>query len=88
MRQNDPVFGSIHDPAAVAEAIGLTPDDLDPVSPIQTVSTGMPFCIVPLRSLEVAARLAIPQPLARAYLANSDAKFFHCITRASACIRR
>ena len=44
----------------------------------------MAFCIVPLRSLEVAARLAIPQPLAQAYLAHTDAKFFHCITRASA----
>ena len=29
-------------------------DDLDPDLPIQTVSTGMPFCIVPLRSLDVA----------------------------------
>jgi len=84
MRQNDPVFGAIHAPAAVAAAIGLSVDDLDPVLPIQTVSTGMAFCIVPLRSLEVAARLAIPQPLAQAYLAGTDAKFFHCIARASA----
>jgi trans-2,3-dihydro-3-hydroxyanthranilate isomerase len=83
MRQNDPVFGDIHDPFAVAAAIGLSPGDLDPTLPIQTVSTGMAFCIVPLRSLEVAARLAIPQPLAQAWLARSDAKFFHCITRAS-----
>jgi trans-2,3-dihydro-3-hydroxyanthranilate isomerase len=84
MRQNDPDFGAIHSPIAVATALGLTPADLDPTLPIQTVSTGMPFCIVPLRSLEVAARLAIPQPLAQAYLAASDAKFFHCIARASA----
>lgn len=84
MRQNDPTFESIHSPEAVAPVLGLTPDDLDLDLPIQTVSTGMPFCIVPLRSLEVAARLAIPQPQAQAYLANSDAKFFHCITRASA----
>jgi trans-2,3-dihydro-3-hydroxyanthranilate isomerase len=84
MRQKDPVFGKIHDPAAVAAAIGMSSDDLDPSLPIQTVSTGMPFCIVPLRSLEVSARLAIPQPLAQAYLAGTDAKFFHCITRASA----
>ncbi|MDP9050453.1 MAG: PhzF family phenazine biosynthesis protein [Acidobacteriota bacterium] len=84
MRQNDPTFGSIHNRSAVAAAIGLSPDDLDPALPIQTVSTGMPFCIVPLRSLEAASRLAIPQPLARAYLAHTDAKFFHCITRASA----
>lgn len=84
MRQKDPVFGTIHDRSAIAAAIGLTIDDLDPALPIQTVSTGMPFCIVPLRSLEIASRLAIPQPLAQAYLAHSDAKFFHCITRASA----
>jgi len=84
MRQNDPVFGSVHDPAAVAHAVGLTVDDLDPELPIQTVSTGLAFCIVPLRSMEVAARLAIPQQLAQAYLAPTDAKFFHCITRAEA----
>ena len=84
MRQNDPTFGEIHSPSAIASALGLALDDLDPMHPIQTVSTGMPFCIVPLRSLEVAKRLAIPQPAAQAYLANSDAKFFHCITRASA----
>jgi trans-2,3-dihydro-3-hydroxyanthranilate isomerase len=84
MRQNDPVFGSIHERSAIAAAIGLSPDDLDPALPIQTVSTGMPFCIVPLRSLDVASRLAIPQPLAQAYLAHTDAKFFHCITRAHA----
>ena len=84
MRQNDPTFGQIHEPAAIAKALGLAIEDLDPEVPAQTVSTGMAFCIVPLRSLEVAARLAIPQPLAQAYLARSDAKFFHCITRASA----
>jgi trans-2,3-dihydro-3-hydroxyanthranilate isomerase len=84
MRQNDPTFGAIHDPSAIAAAIGLSTADLDPDLPIQTVSTGMAFCIVPLRSLEVAARLAIPQPLAQAYLARSGAKFFHCITRAAA----
>jgi trans-2,3-dihydro-3-hydroxyanthranilate isomerase len=84
MRQNDPTFGTIHDPASVAAALGLSLADLDHTLPIQTVSTGMPFCIVPLRSLEVAARLAIPQPLAQAYLERADAKFFYCITRASA----
>lgn len=82
MRQPDPTFGDLHDPAAIAEAIGLTVEDLDSTLPIQTVSTGMAFCIVPLRSLEVAHRLKIPQGKAQAYLDRSDAKFFHCITRA------
>ncbi len=44
----------------------------------------MSFCIVPLRSLEVAARLRISPAIARAYLERIDAKFFHCITRAGA----
>jgi len=83
MRQNDPAFGEMHNPAAVADALGLALDDLDLTLPIQTISTGMAFCIVPLRSLEVAARLAIPQAASQAYLAQSDAKFFYCMTRAA-----
>jgi len=82
MRQKDPTFGAVHDREAVARALGLTLQDLDPELPVQTVSTGMPFCIVPLRSMEVAARLAIPQQVAQPYLERTDAKFFYCITRA------
>jgi trans-2,3-dihydro-3-hydroxyanthranilate isomerase len=84
MRQNNPIFGQIHDRFAVAPAMGLAIDDLDPALPIQTVSTGTAFCIVPLRSMQVAARLAIPQTAAQAYLAQTDAKFFYCTTRAEA----
>jgi trans-2,3-dihydro-3-hydroxyanthranilate isomerase len=84
MRQSDPVFGSVHDRSEIAAVLNLSVDDLDPELPIQTVSTGMAFCIVPLRSLEVAARLRVPQHKAQPYLAKSDAKFFHCITRADA----
>jgi trans-2,3-dihydro-3-hydroxyanthranilate isomerase len=84
MQQKDPTFGELHEPEAIAEALGLTVADLDPAMPIQTVSTGMAFCIVPLRSMEVAARLQVPYTKAQAYLDHSDAKFFHCITRAPA----
>jgi len=83
MRQADPTFGRVHDRDAVAQALGLNVADLDPELPIETVSTGVPFCIVPLRSLEVAARLAIPQHAAQRYLAGSDAKFFFCMARAN-----
>ncbi len=83
MRQNDPVFGATHDPIAVAAALNLSPEDLDPSAPVQTVSTGMAFCIVPLRSLEVASRLEIPQHTARPYLHRTGAKFFFCVTRAA-----
>ena len=84
MRQNDPTFGATHTPEPLARALGLTPDDLDPAHPAQTVSTGLPFCIVPLRSLDVARRLEIPQSLARPYLEANGARFFFCITRAAA----
>jgi trans-2,3-dihydro-3-hydroxyanthranilate isomerase len=83
MRQNKPVFGAEHDPAAVARALGLRTEDLSPDQAPQTVSTGMPFCIVPLRSLEVARRLQISQRDAQAWLSASDAKFFYCIAPAA-----
>jgi len=55
MQQNDPVFGATHDRTTIAAALGLAVEDLDPHHAPQTVSTGMAFCIVPLRSLEVVA---------------------------------
>ena len=79
MRQNDPVFGLTHDRPDVARAIGMSADDLLPGYAPRTVSTGMAFCIVPLRSVEVASRLAMSQSTARQWLAASDAKFFYCI---------
>ena len=83
MQQSPPTFGRIHDRASVAAALDLEIEDILIDPPIQTVSTGMAFCIVPLRSLAAAAKLSISQAKARAYLNASDAKFFYCITRAA-----
>jgi len=83
MRQNDPVFGPLLDHEALAAALGLPLEDLDTDLPIQTVTTGNPFCIVPLRSLAAAERLAIPQTLqVKTYLQQCGAKFFYFLTRA------
>ena len=82
MQQNDPVFGAVHDRAAVARAIGLSEEDLSAEHAPQTVSTGMAFCIVLLRSAEVLRRLQISQREAQAWLDASDAKFFYCIASA------
>jgi trans-2,3-dihydro-3-hydroxyanthranilate isomerase len=87
MRQNDPTFGEVFssadDRAAVANALSLSIDDLDPHLPPQVISTGMAFCIVPLRSLEVASRLRITSQNSRPFLDRVGAKFFHCITPAN-----
>ncbi|MBS1801005.1 MAG: PhzF family phenazine biosynthesis protein [Acidobacteria bacterium] len=83
MRQNDPVFGPAHDSAVLARMLQLSLDDIDPQLPVQTVTTGNPFCIVPLKSLAAAARLRVPQtPEVSEYLTRHNAKFFYFLTRA------
>jgi trans-2,3-dihydro-3-hydroxyanthranilate isomerase len=84
MRQQDPVFGRIHDPAAISEATGIPVEEFDPSLLIQSVSTGLSFCIVPVRSCDAVNRLEVPQAAARSYLATTDAKFFYVFCRASA----
>ena len=54
-------------------------DDLLPGTIPQTVSTGLAYCVVPLRSLEVLGRLQIPQREATAYLATMGTRFFYCL---------
>ena len=83
MRQNDPIFGTIQSHDAVATVLGLSLDDLDLALPIQTVTTGNPFVIVPLKSMDAAGRLAVPHTVqVKDYLKQHDAKFFYFITRA------
>lgn len=79
MTQRDPEFGASHDRELLARALGLAVEDLMPDRVAKTVSTGMPFCIVPLRSVEILSRLRISMAEAEKYLAGSDAKFFYCI---------
>jgi PhzF family phenazine biosynthesis protein len=53
------VFGpSLTDRGTLAEAVGLKADELDTRCPIQVVSTGVPFLIVPLRRRGSLERLA------------------------------
>jgi trans-2,3-dihydro-3-hydroxyanthranilate isomerase len=81
MTQIDPVLGMQHDKEAVARATGLRAQDFDDSLPIQTVSTGLPFTIVPLKSLEVIQNLQIDSNLIAEYLARAEGKFFYFVTR-------
>ncbi len=81
MRQKDPEFGQVHDPESVARALGLAIGDLDPSLPIQTVSTGMPFAMVPFRSLKKLQEFSLFWPNAAEYLEKSDAKFLYLVSR-------
>jgi trans-2,3-dihydro-3-hydroxyanthranilate isomerase len=81
MRQRDPVFGRIHPREEVARALGLAPAEIDPAAPIQTVSTGLPFAIVPIARLETLRALRVDWARADAYLAGTDARFFYLVSR-------
>src|SRR5947208_6565218 len=58
MTQRDPEFGQIHSREEVARAAEISIHDIADDVPIQTVSTGNAFAIVPLKSLTVLQKLA------------------------------
>ena len=51
MRQNNPEFYHTLEANLVAEVLGLEVSEIDPKFPIQEVSTGIPFILVPLKNL-------------------------------------
>lgn len=81
MTQVDPKFGTTHDREAVSRATGVPLEDLDESLPIQTVSTGVPFAIAPLKSLKALQRLRIDVNRAAEYLEKSEGKFFYFVSR-------
>jgi trans-2,3-dihydro-3-hydroxyanthranilate isomerase len=81
MTQRDPEFGEKHTRENVARAAGLAVDDIADDLPIQTVSTGNAFAIVPLKSLAVLQKLSPTWANMKAYLDKSDAKFFYFVSR-------
>ncbi|MGO8806245.1 MAG: PhzF family phenazine biosynthesis protein [Candidatus Bathyarchaeia archaeon] len=56
MKQVPPVFGEIFATSRLAKVLQLKEEDFDPRFPIQEVSTGVPFIIVPLKTLDAAKR--------------------------------
>jgi trans-2,3-dihydro-3-hydroxyanthranilate isomerase len=81
MTQVNPEIGPVHDREAVVRAAGLRDGDIDPSLPIQTVSTGVPFTIVPLRGLSNMRDLQIDQKQSAAYLEKAGGKFFYFVSR-------
>lgn len=59
MSQLAPRFLATYDPAEVLPAFGLTTHDALPGAPVQTVSTGTPQLMVPLRDLDALRRVRV-----------------------------
>lgn len=52
MKQKEPTFGKVFDPKLFSKILGLRLEDFSTKFPVQVVSTGVPFFVVPLKSLE------------------------------------
>ena len=81
MTQVDPVFGVQHEREAIAQITGLRVEDFDSSVPIETVSTGLPYMVTPLKSLAVIQKLRVDLSRADEYLAKTGGRFFYFVAR-------
>ncbi len=68
MRQINPNFGDPLAKERMAELLGVSIEALQPEFPVQEVSTGLPFLIVPLQKLADMQRLRLPPERLFAFL--------------------
>ena len=59
MRQHQPKFGHKIDNSLLAQTLGLTTDDFDNRFPIMEVTTGLPFTIVPLKTMSALKKAKV-----------------------------
>jgi trans-2,3-dihydro-3-hydroxyanthranilate isomerase len=74
MRQKPPQFGESLPREEFARALGLEPQDLDDSAPIQEVSTGLPFFIVPVKTLEAIKRARVRRDAFFSLIEGREAK--------------
>jgi trans-2,3-dihydro-3-hydroxyanthranilate isomerase len=75
MKQLPPEFGEIHPIEKFAEFLGLEPDDFDTEYPIQEVSTGVYFYIIPLKTREALKRVKLDSDKLAEYSKDKKAKW-------------
>ena len=74
MRQIEPVFGQTMVPADISEVLGLDGGDIEEGFPIEEVSTGMFFIIVPLKTLDAVKRAKVARDKYFQLIENLQAK--------------
>src|SRR5437867_7088060 len=77
MRQGDPEFGTTFSREEVARVIGIAVDEISSEWPIQPVSTGLTFTIVPFRNQQTLSDLKFTYAEAEEFLKNTGANFFY-----------
>src|SRR6266480_4393337 len=79
MRQRDPEFGTPLSREEVARVIGIAVDEISSEWPIQPVSTGLTFTIVPFRSQQTLSNLKFTYAQAAEFLKHSGSNFFYFV---------
>ena len=77
MRQRDPEFRPALSREDVARVIGIAVDEICSEWPIQPVSTGLTFTIVPFRNRQTLSDLKFSYAQAAGFLNNTGANFFY-----------
>jgi len=79
MRQRDPEFGTTFSRDEAARLIGIAVDEISSEWPIQSVSTGLTFTIVPFRNRQTLSSLKFSYANAAEFLKDSGANFFYFV---------
>lgn len=74
MQQNPPTFGGRLSGAEVCPVLNLDDTDLDDRYPIQAVSTGLPFWIVPIKTLDALQKIRVDRDRYYALIEQSEAE--------------
>ncbi|MFX0105979.1 MAG: PhzF family phenazine biosynthesis protein [Candidatus Hodarchaeota archaeon] len=74
MDQNAPTFTRFFDTELISQILNLNESDIDDRFPIQEVSTGAPFIIVPLKRLDALKRAKVDVEKCFDLMENTDAK--------------
>jgi len=77
MRQRDPEFGAPFSRADVARVIGIPVNEIHSKWPIQPVSTGFSFTIVPFRNRQTLSDLTFGYSQAAEFLRKTGANLFY-----------
>jgi trans-2,3-dihydro-3-hydroxyanthranilate isomerase len=74
MKQINPTFGTTFDRQTLSQVLNIDPADIDDRYPIQEVSTGTPFFMVPLKTLSAVKRANINRDRFFSLIENTQAK--------------
>jgi trans-2,3-dihydro-3-hydroxyanthranilate isomerase len=74
MRQIQPIFGQQHQPEVLANILNLDVSDIDERFPVEEVSTGLPFFMVPLRNMTALKKAKVDKEKCFALMKSTVAK--------------